>query len=51
MDVRASIARAGRVDGPGGFSILMVPCVPPCITIMRIIGSAQTGPLAARMPG
>ncbi len=41
-----------EVDGEGGFPLLMTPCVlPSCITIMCIIGSALTGPLAARMPG
>ena len=41
-----------QVDGEGGFPLLMSPCVTlSCIIIMRIIGSALTGPIAARMPG
>ena len=39
------------VDGPWRFPLLIGSCVSLCITIMRIIGSALTGPLAARMPG
>jgi hypothetical protein len=42
----------GQVDEPGDFPLLMDPCVSlPCIITMRIIGSALTGPFAARMPG
>jgi hypothetical protein len=41
-----------EVDGEGDLPLLMSPCVlRSCIIIMRIIGSAPTGPLAARMPG
>ncbi len=44
--------KGGCVDAQARFPLLIEPCVSaPSIIIMRIIGSAPTGPLAARMPG